>query len=240
MCLSMPPEVAAALRDWVASGGVLLAEARTGLFDARGYNQPELPPYGLTEVFGVVEEEALCSDPNHLPKLNNPKSEPWSEPYHAGPNITTSTSADFRAHGYFVPLKPTTAEVLARSGEHVLATRNYFASGESYYIGTYLGLALYHGDAGALEFFRNLVSEHAEPLVRGHLLRPRLISTKSEGVLAVFNDSRRETRMESFQLPNSIRVAKDVYTGEQVETAGGTLTTEVAPDSVRVFHLVHN
>ena len=40
MCLTLPEAAAARIAQFVREGGVLIAEARTGLFDQRGYNRP--------------------------------------------------------------------------------------------------------------------------------------------------------------------------------------------------------
>ena len=87
MCLTFPEAAAARIAQFVRDGGVLIAEARTGLFDQRGYNRPRLPAGLLADVVGAVEGEAIYSDPDNRPLLNNPHREPWPEPIYSGPPI---------------------------------------------------------------------------------------------------------------------------------------------------------
>ena len=238
MCLTLPSSVALAIRNWVTAGGVVFAEARTGLFDARGFNQPVLPSMGLSDVFGVVEEEVLCSDPDNRPRLNNPARDPWSEPYHSNATITTIDRLHFSAHGYYVPLQVASGEVIAHSDSHCLAVANQFGKGAAYYIGTYLGLALNRQDLGAHSFMSAILAKHVRPLVRGDKLRPRLIVGDPGGVLAVFNDSRECAVTERIELPIEFTSATDVYdTSVVMPIRDRSFEVEVEPDSVRVFRL---
>jgi hypothetical protein len=237
MCLTLPDRVTSKIAEFVASGGVLIAEARMGLFDDRGYNQPVLPSGLLAKVVGAVEQEAVCSDPQNRPLLNNPRAEQWPDPIHSGPEITFSepVSASVRARGYLVPLTLTEGSPMAECLGECVAVRNRYGHGTAYYFGTYLGLAMAENDAGSLSIVLSLLQRHTVPLVRGKALRPRWIDGGDKALLAVFNDSRRETHRERIDLPRAFGQAVDVYGEHDIDVDGQSLHLEVQPESVRVI-----
>lgn len=106
MCLILDESTAQAILEFVKQGGVLIAENRTGLFDERGFLQANLPGGGLSEALGIREEEALFSDPENRPLLNNPACEPWPDEEYSGPELafTWPLSAGIRARKYLTAL----------------------------------------------------------------------------------------------------------------------------------------
>lgn len=239
MCLTLPERVARQIKEFVGRGGVLIAEARTGLYDFRGYNQPVLPPYELTEVVGAVEGEALYSDPDNRPAINNPRQEPWPETLHNGPEITFEEWAGtaFRARGFFVPLQPSSGRPMASSQGHCLAVSNAYGDGIAYYLGTYVGLALAHDDTGAVTMMQRLLSRHTQPEVTAVNLRPRWIEGPGQSLLVVFNDSRTETRRETIRLPMPCSRALDVYRKRGLAIQDQSINLEVEPEGVAVIML---
>ena len=177
MCLTLPDHVAKAIAEFVNSGGVLIAEARMGLFDHRGFNQPTLPIGILAKVVGAVEQEAICSDPENRPPLNNPNHEQWPDPIDNGPTIVFSepTSASFRARGFICPLTPDQGRPIAESLGYCVAVTHHYGRGHAYYFGTYLGLALAQQDTSAMSIMRTILDRHTSSKVRGNALRPRLV-----------------------------------------------------------------
>ena len=238
LCMTMPDHVASALAAYVEGGGVLVAEARTGHYDHRGYNRPILPA-GLTEVAGAVEDEAICSDAGNRPHDNNPEGLPWPDPIYAGPMIEFSdpVAVDVRTHEYFVPLRPTTGDPIARSMGHCLAVRNLHGRGTAYYLGTYLSLAIHRGDEGAMRWLVEVLARHTSPEVHGAALRPRIVRRDNQALLAVFNESRTETIEETIALPEAYARAVDVYSGEPQPCDGARCPVEVGPQDVRVLRL---
>ena len=239
MCMALPDHVGAAIAEFVQRGGVLVAEARTGHYDHRAFNQPVLPAAGLTEVVGAVEGEALCSDPDNRPYDNNPDQLPWPDPIYAGPEIVfrEPMGARLRAREYFVPLRATTATPIAESMGHCLAVRNAYGQGTAYYVGTYLSLAIHRGDPQAMAWLVAVLRRHTSPPVSGRELRPRLIDGGREALLAVFNDSRTETRREEIELPRPCSSARDVHAECDHPVGDQRVTVEVAPHGVRVLEL---
>ena len=237
MCLTLPEHVAKAIATFVDAGGVLIGEARMGLYDDRGYNQPVLPSGILARVVGAAEQEAVCSDPQNRPVLNNPRGEQWPDPIHNGPEIsfTEPTSASVRARGYLCPLTLTEGRSIAHCLGHTLAVANNYGHGTAYYFGTYLGLALAEDDAGSLSIIQSLLERHTAPHVRGSALRPRWIDAGDEALLAVFNDSRQETHQEQIRLPKSYAKAYNVYDKREVRIDDQSLQVEVEPESVCII-----
>jgi len=239
MCLTLPEHVAQRVAEFVRAGGILIAEARTGLFDQRGYTQPNLPAYDLQEVVGAVEQEAIYSDPENRPLFNNPANESWPDPLCNGPEIVFDKPcvAKVRARAFLVPLTPRSARPIAHCLGRCLAVQNIYGQGTAYYVGTYLGLALAQEDAGAMSIMEGLLSHHVEPEIRGKNLRPRLMDAGDQALLAVFNESRRESRTEDIRLPKSYASAYEVYTRQALPLNGRSLRMTVEPDSVCVVHL---
>lgn len=239
MCLTLPDSAADTIAEFVAAGGTLIAEARTGLFDHRGYNRAVLPAGRLTEVCGCVEGEALCSDPDNRPRNNNPDNDAWPDAIYNGPEIHFRQPAPLRmkTRRYFVPLEPTTGKPIAESMGHTLAVVNTFGLGRAYYVGTYLGLGVYQQDPGAMELLTTLLRQHTTVPIRGRRLRPRLIRGEGEAILAVFNDSRTEEISEAVELPEGFRNAQAVYEEQNVQLADGRLTLTVAPEDACIVHL---
>jgi hypothetical protein len=242
MCLTLPDFVAKRIAEFVHSGGVLIAEARMGLFDGRGYNQPVLPSGILASVVGAVEQEAVCSDPQNRPLLNNPNRDQWPDPIHNGPEIrfTQPISVSVRARAYLVPLTPTDGEPIGHCFGQCLAVTNSYGEGTAYYFGTYLGLALAENDPSALSMIEFLLDTHTVPQVRGKALRPRWIDGGDTALLVVFNDSRHETHRERICLPKSYVKAYDVYTKCEVSIEDQSLQVEVEPESVCIVLVTNN
>jgi hypothetical protein len=240
MCLTMPDEVAARIARFVSDGGVLIAEARTGLFDHRGYNRPNLPAGVLSEVIGAVEGEAIYSDPDNRPRLNNPNNEQWPDPIYNGPSIhfTDPCEADFPVRAYLVPLEPTTGQVIGHCDSLCLGVKNAYDHGTAYYFGTYIGLALAVGDAEAKKLITTIITQHCTAEVRGEKLRPRLIKgSNGEALLTVFNDSSTQCQSDRIVIPLEYHKAVNINNNEPVSLQDGVINLEVEPEDVKVFYL---
>jgi hypothetical protein len=112
---------------------------------------------------------------------------------------------------------------------------NSYGEGTAYYFGTYLGLALAENDAGSLSIIQSLLGRHTAPQVSGRALRPRWIDAGDQALLAVFNDSRRETHRETIRLPKSYTKAYDVYKKREVSIEDQSLQVEVEPEGVCII-----
>ena len=239
MCLTLPESAAEKIAQFVRNGGVLLADARAGLFDHRGYIRGNLPAGALAQVVGAIEEESIYSDPENRPLLNNPGADPYPDPVLSGPPIEVSEPicTTFRAHGFLVPLKPTTGTPIAKCGQWCLGVTNQFGQGTAYYIGTYLGLARGPCRDAVNSLIVSILDRHTQPVVRGQRLRPRYLQGDGESLLAVFNLDRNETYSETIALPQSFSSAINVYNGQTIEIKNQSLGLTVDPEDVCVVHL---
>lgn len=239
MCLTLLPEVAEAVEKFVQEGGILVADARMGLFDGRGLLQPDLPAYKLTEVAGLREDEALCSDPENRPWVNNPDDLPWPDEIYSGPEITVTSPqpARFRVYGYLAPLLLKGAECIGRWGDICLVARHKYGKGEVYYFGTYLGLALYNGDTGAFSMLSSILKQHTSPPVVGITLRPRLIENDEEGLLLVFNDDKLETHTDSISLSEKYKRAYDIMNQREIPIEDSKIELRIDPEDALVLRL---
>ncbi|NJD01402.1 MAG: glycosyl hydrolase family protein [Ruminiclostridium sp.] len=239
MCLTINEVTAQKIKSFVKRGGILIAEARMGLFDEKGFLQPDLPSFGLTEAAGLREEEALYSNPDNRPFANTYDNANWAEEAYGGPEISIlqSASANFGVHGYLAPLITEGAECTGKWKNICLAAHNRYGSGEVYYFGTYLGLALYNKDKGAYKLVTEIFSKYAKPRVSGDRLRPRIIEKNKEGLLAVFNDSRIKKCSECIILPQGYKYARNLFSGEDLVVEDGCINVTVETEDVLVIHM---
>jgi len=248
MAMTMPDRVADAIVDFVAAGGILIADALTGMFDERGWLRANLPAGKLAAASGILEGEMICSSPDNdltIPTADGTIRDQTSsnlipmDPIYHGPPITFSwpIQGTVPAHGYLVPLELNGARAIGHYDEMVLATHHNHGQGQVYYFGTYLGLALSKNISDAHRLMSTILNEHTTPVVKGDQLRPRLIAGGERSLLAVFNDNHEHEVTEAIQLPNSYRSARDITDDTPLEMTDGSVTVTVAPDSATVLVL---
>lgn len=230
---------AAAIRDYVAQGGTVIAETRFGFFSTHGMQHPHVPPYGLSEVFGLEEEEAFRTWPDYQSPVNRPFNGLWAGDEYQSPRITVERPirTAFRAYGFLTPLRLTTAKPIGKWDNRVFAAHNRFGKGQAFYFGTYLGLSMFYGETGAMDLVRSIIAEHTDPRIRGHNLRPRLIESEKEALLCVFNNDRRERYEERIEIPERFAKAVDVYSDAPLPVKDRRIQCRVEPEDVLVIHL---
>jgi beta-galactosidase len=232
-------KAAAALRRFVAEGGTLIAENSFGKLTPHGILQPQVPPYGLAEVFGLEEGENHYTWPGHQSASNQPFNGPYGSEINRAPVITVSrpATARFRPHGFITPLELTTAVKLGGWKDHALVACNRFGKGEAWYFGTFVGLAMFNGEKEAGRLIRSILRARIRPSLQGRRLRPRLIDAGAEGLLCVFNDDRHAAGADVVRLPAHFSHAVDVTDGRTLSLRGNRISVQVPPEDVRVFHL---
>jgi beta-galactosidase len=232
-------EAAGALRRYVAEGGTLIAENSFGKLTPDGVLQPQVPPYGLAEVFGAEEEENHYTWPGYQSSSNQPFNGPYNSEITQAPEIELCEpfSGRFRSYGFITPLRPTTARKIGGWKEHALVTHNRFGKGEAYYFGTFVGLSMFHQERGAGQMIARIFKDKFQPSVRGTNLRPRLIDAGNEGLLCVFNNSRFETCEERLTIPEKFKAAVDIYEGKRVPIDNNRIQIQVPPEEVCILHL---
>ena len=239
MCLTLPENAAKKIRRFVQQGGVLICEARTGLFDDMGFLQPDLPSFGLHEAAGLKEDEALYSDIENKPLQNNDEGLPWNGDIYNGPEIMMDSKikGKLRVNQYLAPLLLKEAQKLGGYKDVCLAARNDYGKGEVYYFGTYLGMALFKDDKGAKEVLSKILKKYTEPKVKGGKLRPRLIEGKGKMLLAVFNDNKHDSVSERIRIPARYKSAFDIMDGKKVKFTAGKIKVSLDPEDAAVFCL---
>jgi beta-galactosidase len=135
--LMFTSDAAVGVKQFVESGGYVAAEARLAWNDERGYASDRIPGMGLSEVFGVQENEVWMreddiifnvSDDNHPATRNIP-----GNPVLYGTLYGASAT----------PLAGSNVSVLANlglTGDSAI-TINRYGDGEAMLIGTFLGMA---------------------------------------------------------------------------------------------------
>ena len=248
MTLLLDDRVAERIAQYVKAGGTVIAEARTGLFDHRGWLREQVPAGPLAEVFGVVEGEMIASDaanaglvPSADGTVNQKRPDDLApiDPIHLGPPIQFDwpLQVEVAAREFLTPLALRGARPIARHGDMVLAAHHEYGKGHAYYFGTHLGFALYDNVPEAVALVREVLLQHASPPVRGNRLRPRLLRAADAALLIVFNDHAADTIEEEIVLPEGFVRATEATTGATVNTEGGRIAVTLEPESVAVYRL---
>jgi len=136
-----------------------------------------------------------------------------------------------------VPLELKGAEPIGWYNDIVLAARHSYGKGCVYYFGTYMGLALDKNIPPAHTLIQHILLEHAQPVIRGNRLRPRLIKSAQEAILTVFNDSRTQQQQEQIPLPDGYMHVWDIYNRRELKLWKRHCLIDVEPEGVRVFRL---
>jgi beta-galactosidase len=239
MCLVLDESMANSIKNFVQRGGILITEARTGLFDKHGFLQPELPSHGLVSVAGLCEDEALYSDKNNRPSVNNSPNTDWSEEILQRPEIELQIPIDvsFNVNNYLAPLITDSAKCIGKCKDICLIAHNRYGNGEVYYFGTYFGLALYDQEKGAHKLLSKLLTAYTTPKISGNILRPRLIENRDHGLLMVFNNDRNNEHCEKILLPPGYIKANDILKNEGSLIIDNMIEVKVMPEDVTVFRL---
>lgn len=159
MSVVMDEEIARALIEYVAGGGVVIAETNCGMRGDNTLCQRVIPGSGLSELFGVTEYEQLCKE---------------DEPCRT---LLALDGTFIRPEMFLSKLKleGATAVVQDPAGAPRL-TCNSYGKGRAYYVGTHLSLAGYRQRENAVAFFANIVEREG--------LRPPY-TVDSEGFVTV-------------------------------------------------------
>jgi beta-galactosidase len=146
-------EAADGIKAFVENGGHVLAEARIGWNDDRGYASEIIPGLGLHEVFGVREHEVRMRDQVNIEIINN--SHPSTS--NLGSGLTLKGALYAKS---VVPLANRAVDVLAKleDGNAAIVSAKY-GKGEAILVGTYLGMANHPDpDLNNEAFFMNLLN----------------------------------------------------------------------------------
>jgi beta-galactosidase len=146
-------EAADGIKAFVENGGHVLAEARIGWNDDRGYASEIIPGLGLHEVFGVREHEVRMRDEVRIEITNT--SHPSTSNLSKGLPLKGTLYAKS-----VVPLANREVDILAKleDGSAAVVSAKY-GKGEAILAGTYLGMANHPDpDLNNEAFFMNLLN----------------------------------------------------------------------------------
>jgi beta-galactosidase len=231
--------VAAEVRDYIAGGGTLVAEARLAWNDERGFASPVIPGFGLDQVFGAREERI------------RPEAEPRLV-IEGSANLPGLKRGDSVAAAAFEEdLRPLEGgRVLARfaGGEPAIVEKAY-EKGRAILIGSLAGLAYQRShDASTRELFLSLaqaagVTPEVEVTGEGTSeLEVRRLASANRQFVFVFNHaSAAADAAISIRLPWRVKEARDLVAGQavpvQVRGDETVLRKELAPDAMWVVGL---
>ena len=235
MCLTINEQVVKKIRSFVERGGVLICDAKMGLFDEHGYLQPTIPSFGLHEAAGLSEGESYCSDRTFKPSFNDA----WPDEVYNGPtlNIEKPLNTTISTAEYLSALRLSSAEAIGSWDNLKVAAHNTYGKGEVWYFGTYVGLAISRGDENALALVKSIIKKYVSPRVVGDSLRPRLIDGDGRKILCVFNDDPYSAHEDSLTLNFDARSAKSLFDGSKVDVLDGKIKLNIDADDVAVLEI---
>ncbi len=147
-------EAAEGIGAFVENGGYVLAEARVGWNDERGYASEIIPGLGLHEVFGVREHEVRMKENDAIKISITNNSHPAVSNLEIGHILSGSLYEKS-----VLPLDDREVDIIGRlpDGSVALVTSKY-GSGEAMLVGSYLGMANHPDpDPKNEKFFLNLL-----------------------------------------------------------------------------------
>jgi beta-galactosidase len=236
--LMMPEASVAALTEYVEGGGVLVAEARLGWSNERGYASDRIPGLGLSEVMGC-REAAVQTAPNGRTQLTWATSE-----------IPGVKEGDvLRGRWYEESLEPlgAPAHVVARLANGApAAVVSSYGKGRTLTLGSYISAAYQSTPSAEVErFYAGLLEWAGVALpvtVSGAALEVRYLEAPNDLLVFVFNHgSGTATGSVSLHLPAGRSAATDLVSGEPVtvtrEGTGLRVDVSLEARGVRVLRI---
>ena len=236
--LMLPEASARELREYVRQGGTLVAEARLGWNNERGYASERIPGLGLWEVMGA-RETAIETAPGGRTSLRWEGSDlPGLEPGTVLP-----------ARWYKETLEPLTPEarIVARFDDgRPAAVMSAYGKGRTLMLGSYVAAAAQSTptpEAG--RFFAGVLAWAgvSEPLrVTGDPLEARVLESGNDRLLFLFNHGRGDARSRlRLAAGAGEHAATDVVNGREVglqrDGDGLVLDLELPPAGVQVLRI---
>jgi beta-galactosidase len=227
------------VRQYIAQGGTVVAEARLAWNDERGYTSPVIPGFGLDQVFGARE---IMIRPDAEPHL-------VIQPSAGLPGLKAGDS--IAAGAFEEDLQPLAdSRVLARfpDGEAAMVEKTY-GRGKAILVGSFPGLAYQRKhDPSTRELLLSLAEAAGvipEVQVSGpgtSDLEVRRLTSSDEQFICVFSHARDSANATiSLRLPWKVKGARDVVANQdvpvQVNGDETVLHKDLAPDAIWVVLL---
>ena len=194
--LMFTEKAAIGLKNYIARGGFVLAEARLAWNDERGFAALAIPGMGLDEVFGVRENSVQMGEKVAMKIIDT-----------THPSMAHLTKADTLWGAHFAEaVQGSRARVLAAlvDGAPCLAAASY-GKGETLYIGSFLGMANHLAPKISNDRFLLGVVEWAKidrPVISSHdglkdaPVEIRLQENPEGYILFIFNHSEQRQRLK--------------------------------------------
>ena len=231
--------VGAAVKQYVADGGTVVAEARLAWNDERGFASPVIPGFGLDQVFGAREQVIRPRDETHLLIQD-------------GAGLSGFKAGDAVAAAAFEEdLEPLAGgRVLARFPDRKAAiVETSYGKGRAILIGSFAGLAYQRKhDATTARFLVSLAqAAGVEPQVQvsgagaSDLEVRRLVSRDRQFVFVFNHGSETADASISLRLPWRAKEGLDVVPNQDVpigESGEATVVRKkLEPDAIWVIRL---
>ncbi len=236
--LMLPEAAAGVLKDYVRAGGALVAEARLGWNNERGYASETIPGLGLWEVMGA-RETAIETAAGGRTTIK------WSSA--DLPGMTSGVT--FPARWFKETLEPLgpSARVVARFDDGAAAAvSSSYGKGKTLMLGSYVSAAAQSTPTVEAEkFFAALLDWAGVTLpihVSGSPLEARYVESGADRLLFLFNHAKQPAKSEvSLRLPAGEYTALDLVMGTTVpvtQTDGQlTLAVELPLSGIRVVRM---
>jgi beta-galactosidase len=228
----------AQLREYVRSGGVLVAEARLGWNNERGRASPTIPGMGLHEVMGC-RETAVQTGPGGRTALR------WAATDFPGLDAGDILPAKWYEES-LEPLGPQARVVARFENGQPAAVVSAFGRGRTLTLGSYLSAAYQARPSEAVERFYKALLDWAgvtrSVTVTGGLAEVRWLESGRERIVFAFNHQRQPIQMTAaLRVPGASYSAEDVVADEAVPVAvrdgSVVLDSRLEPGQVRVVRL---
>ena len=231
--------VAAQVKDYIAGGGTVVAEARLAWNNERGFASPVIPGFGLDKVFGAREESIRPDTEPHLliePSANLPDLK-------AGDSIALAAFEE--------DLQPLAdGRVLAKfAGGDPAVVEHAYGKGRAILIGSFAGLAYQRTHHVSTRDLLLSLAEAAgvtpDVIATGEgssELEVRRLVTDNRQFVFVFNHATAAADASvTLRLPWGVKTATDLVTGQAVPVQVGSdrieLSKDLAPDAIWVVSL---
>lgn len=226
---AMKQQTAERLKQFVADGGVLWADACPAHYDQLGRCSEIVPGWGLDEVFGAreqdvyVEETLIAMDTDACEMLG------WSK------------ARRVQGYLYAETLLPTDGHVVGHwHGQPAIVCKRY-GKGLAILNGTYFGI-------GLSKNFNQPTADLLLDVVRQCGIRPPLMLSSpdtrgyllqcSDYAIAILFNMTAEKLATRLEVPGKIiTAAKDLVCGDRLCVVEGRIETDVPRQGVRVIHL---
>jgi beta-galactosidase len=231
----LPEASGAVLRRYVQQGGTLVAEARLGWNNERGYAAERVPGLGLSEVVGAVETSVETAPPARTTIA-------WASDEWPG----LPAGARLAGRWYRETLEPLSASsrVVGRFEDgSAAAVVSSFGKGRTLMLGTYVSAAYQSQPTPDVARFFATLLEWAgvtRPIeVSGSPVEVRWLESAESALLFVFNHQQTAARARIVVARPGTVSAADMVSGSTVPlsaTPGGfAVDLEIPPEDVRVL-----